>query len=336
MKQLAREIAFIIGPEELLRKLSDPVWFQAFGCVLGFDWHSSGLTTTALGALKEGLKGTERELGLFIGGGKGAASRKTPQEIESFCQNFHLPSSRSLVPNPLIYASKMTAKVDNTALQDGYQLYHHVFLFTKTGRWAVVQQGMNDKNRYARRYHWLGETVSSFVNEPHQGIVSDKTGEALNLVAADSEATRNASTTLSHEKPEKLLAELNKVKSLKLSKIHEVLIEGVNPERLYASFVKSYERNPKNFAELIYTAGVGPKAIRALALLSDLIFKATPSFKDPAKYSFAHGGKDGHPFPVDKSTYLTSIVVLHDALNKAKIGHYDKMRAFKRLNSFIG
>jgi len=342
MTKLAREISLVIienfGPEELLRKLSDPAWFQAFGCALGFDWHSSGLTTTTLGALKEGLKGAEKETGIFIAGGKGKTSRKTPEEIENFCQRYSiaLPTmAYSLSPNPLIYASKMAAKVDNTALQDGYQLYHHVFIFTKSGMWAVVQQGMNPDIHYARRYHWLSEGVKNFVNEPHKGIICDQRGKPLNMVAEESETARKASTELSHEKPEKLIAELKKVKALTLPKTHEVLVAEINPDYLYHSFLKGYEKNPKNFEELLSTEGVGPKAIRALALLSDLIFKAKPSFRDPAKYSFAHGGKDGHPFPVDRVTYETSINVLHDALNKAKIGHTDKMRAFERLKTFI-
>lgn len=342
MKKLAREISIIIaeefGPEELLRKLSDPAWFQAFGCVLGFDWHSSGLTTTALGALKEGLKGTEKDLGIFIAGGKGKTSRQTPEEIEKFCNKYSIrlpsiPYPSSL--NPLVYASKMAAKVDNTALQDGYQLYHHVFIFTKSGTWAVIQQGMNPEIHYARRYHWLSEGVKSFVNEPHKGIICDQRGKPLNMVAQEAEDARKASTELSHEKPEKLIAELKKIKSIVLPKTHEVLIAEINPDRLFNSFLKAYERNPNNFEQLLFTEKVGPKTIRALALLSDLIFKAKPSFRDPATYSFAHGGKDGHPYPVDQKTYQTSINVLHDALNKAKIGQYDKLRAFERLKNFL-
>lgn len=342
MKKLAREISITIveefGPEDLLRKLSDPAWFQAFGCVLGFDWHSSGLTTTALGALKEGLKGTEKELGIFIAGGKGKTSRQTPDEIEKFCNKYSitLPTTPySLIPNPLVYASKMAAKVDNTALQDGYQLYHHVFIFSKSGAWTVVQQGMNPDIHYARRYHWLSENVKSFVNEPHKGIICDQKGKPLNMVAEESDNARKASTELSHEKPDTLIKELKKVKRLTLPKTHEVLVAGIHPDYLYRSFIKGYERNPKNFEELLSTEGIGPKAIRALALLSDLIFKAKPSFRDPAKYSFAHGGKDGHPYPVDRKTYKTSIDVLHDALNKAKIGHSDKMQAFERLKNFL-
>jgi hypothetical protein len=343
MKKLAREISIVIveefGPEDLLQKLSDPAWFQAFGCVLGFDWHSSGLTTTTLGALKDGLKGTENDLGIFIAGGKGKTSRKTPDQIEEFCNKYSISlpvqSPMSNVAAPLVYASKMAAKVDNTALQDGYQLYHHVFIFSKSGTWTVVQQGMNPDIHYARRYHWLSENVESFVNEPHKGIICDQKGKPLNMVAEESEKSRKASTELSHEKPEKLVSELKKAKSLVLPKHHEVLISGIHPDYIYKSLIKSHERNPKNFEELLSTEGVGPKAIRALALLSDLIFKAQPSFKDPAKYSFAHGGKDGHPYPVDRKTYQTSINVLHDVLNKAKIGHSDKMKAFERLKAFL-
>jgi len=342
MKKLAREISLVMvensGPEDLLRKLSDPAWFQAFGCVLGFDWHSSGLTTTTLGALKDGLKGTEKDLGIFIAGGKGKTSRKTPEQIQEYCDKFtvHLPNNLTTYqPNPLVYASKMSAKVDNTAIQDGYQLYHHVFIFTREGTWTVVQQGMNPALHFARRYHWLSEDAKSFVNEPHKGVMCDHKGEPLNMVAQESENSRKASTELSHENPEKLIQELKKAKGLVLPKHHEVLIEGINPDRIHKSLIKSHERNPEDFEELLSTEGVGPKAIRALALLSDLIFKAKPSFRDPAKYSFAHGGKDGHPYPVDRETYQTSIHILHDALNKAKIGHSNKLRAFERLKFFL-
>ncbi|MBU2607868.1 MAG: DUF763 domain-containing protein, partial [Chloroflexi bacterium] len=188
MVKLAREITIVtvsdFGAEEMLRRLSHPYWFQAFGCILGFDWHSSGVTTTLCGALKEGVKGLEKELGLFVAGGKGATSRKTPSEIEVWGDRL------SLDPAPLVYASRMSAKVDSSAIQDGYQLYHHIFLFVANGSWAVVQQGMNEKTRYARRYHWLGEAVSNFVNEPHSAILSDSRGQALNLVAVESDTAR--------------------------------------------------------------------------------------------------------------------------------------------------
>jgi len=190
MSRLARAVAVVtveeFGTAELLRRLSDPFWFQAFGCVLGFDWHSSGLTTTACGALKEGLRGLERDLGLVVAGGKGATSRKTPQEIEAWGE--HLAAD----PADLVFASRMSAKVDSAALQDGYQIYHHTFVFDNQGRWCVVQQGMNTETRYARRYHWLGEGVSDFVCEPHAAICCDNQSTVLNMVAQESDTARRA------------------------------------------------------------------------------------------------------------------------------------------------
>ncbi|MBM4128875.1 MAG: DUF763 domain-containing protein, partial [Nitrospira sp.] len=216
MVALSREIVAALitefGHEELLRRLSDPFWFQALGCVLGFDWHSSGLTTTVTGALKEGIKGTERELGIFIAGGKGRVSRKTPEEIIKYSELY------SFEPSPLVYSSRMSAKIDNTALQDGYHLYHHTFLFTSSGNWAVVQQGMNPLDRTARRYHWLGEDVKDFVVEPHKAICCDKRQLTLNMVALESEDARKISAALSKDKPEKVIKEMKR--SLELARRH--------------------------------------------------------------------------------------------------------------------
>jgi hypothetical protein len=239
MVKLAREITVFIvvefGPEEMLRRMSDPCWFQAFGCVLGFDWHSSGVTTTVCGALKEGLKGLEPDLGLFVAGGKGSTSRRTPAEIEAF------GDAISVDPSPLIYASRMAAKVDNAALQDGYQLYHHVFLFTKGGSWAVVQQGMNEVNRYARRYHWLGESVADFVCEPHAAICSQGRGEVLNLVANESNAARSTITSIATEQPaEGVLKDIKRLKTLDLPRRHYISIQDLHPDRLSKSLVVIY------------------------------------------------------------------------------------------------
>ncbi|ODS33602.1 MAG: hypothetical protein SCARUB_01265 [Candidatus Scalindua rubra] len=329
MKKLAREIAIVItsefGPEEFLRKISDPFWFQALGCALGFDWHSSGVTTTVCGALKEGVKGLENELGIFIAGGKGGASRKTPSEIEGFC------NSISRNPEDLVYSSKMSAKVDSSAVQDGYQLYHHCFYFTKEGFWTVVQQGMNETNRFARRYHWLGEKVNDFVIEPHSAICCDKKEKTLNMVAIDSEDSRKTSTLLTQEKPESLIKHIKKFQTLKLPTHHPVLPEDLNPKHLYKIFTKLCDRAPENFERLIGIRGVGPKTVRALSLISELIYGHKPSFEDPARYSFAHGGKDGHPYPVDKKNYDTSIEILRNAISQAKMGNREKMEAIKRL-----
>ena len=333
MVKLSREIALTIvmeyGPEEMLRHMSDPFWFQAFGCVLGFDWHSSGVTTTLCGALKESLHGMEQETGLYIAGGKGRTSRQTPAEIFSF------EPFLSVDPEGLVYASRMAAKVDNSALQDGYQLYHHVFLFTREGSWAVVQQGMNEATKYARRYHWLGEQVADFVCEPHSGICSDNIGKALNMVASESEAARQTVTDIVvEEKPEKLLEDLKKLKTLTLPTRHHLTLEDIHPDRLSKIIIQTHERSPQNFEQLLGLEGVGPKTIRALSLVSELVYGVAPSFRDPARFSFAHGGKDGHPYPVDRKTYDRSIELLGQAVRRAKIGEPEKLNALRRLSQF--
>ena len=332
MSQLAREITFAtvteFGVGEMLRRLSDPYWFQAFGCVLGYDWHSSGVTTTVCGALKEGLRGLENELGLFVAGGKGRTSRKTPAEIENAG---HL---LKVNPSSLVYASRMSAKVDNSALQDGYQLYHHNFFFTREGSWAVIQQGMNEANRYARRYHWLGEKVSDFVCEPEAAICAQTRGEALNLVATESAEARDVITQVAaEEKPDKIVSQLNKLKTLTLPQRAYISLEDIHPDRLSKIFLSAYERKPENFESLLALEGMGPKSLRALSLISELVYDTPASLRDPASYSFAHGGKDGYPYPVDRKTYDNSIQFLTQALKKAKIGDSEKLEAFRRLRA---
>jgi len=331
MVKLAREITLAIvadfGPEEMLRRLSHPYWFQAFGCILGFDWHSSGVTTTLCGALKEALKGMERDLNLFVAGGKGKTSRQTPAEIEGWAD------LTSLNPVPLVYASRMSAKVDSSAVQDGYQLYHHTFLFTGNGSWAVVQQGMNETNRYARRYHWLGEAVTDFVNEPHSAVLSEARGQVLNLVASESDPARTTITDIAtEEKPEKTLAELKSLKTLTLPPRHQIVVNDLHPDSLRKILLSTYERQPQDFEQLLGLSGVGAKTIRALSLISELVYGVSPSYRDPARYSFAHGGKDGIPYPVDRKTYDQSIELLSKAINKTRLGLSEKKDAFNRLN----
>jgi hypothetical protein len=333
MCQLAREIVVAtvteFGTEEMLRRLSDPFWFQALGCVLGYDWHSSGVTTTVCGALKEGLRGPRRELGLFVAGGKGRTSRKTPAEIEN---TGHL---LKVNPSRLVYASRMSAKVDNSALQDGYQLYHHNFFFARDGSWAVIQQGMNETNRYARRYHWLGERVSDFVCEPEAAICAQSKGEVLNLVALESEKSREViAQVAAQEKPDSIVSHLNKLKTLNLPQRAYVSLEDIHPDRLTKIFLSAYERKPKDFESLLALDGMGPKALRALSLISELVYDTPASPRDPASYSFAHGGKDGYPYPVDKQTYDNSIQFLTQALERAKIGDKEKLEAFRRLRAW--
>ncbi len=331
MVKLAREITIAIitdfGADEMLRRLSHPYWFQAFGCILGYDWHSSGVTTTLCAALKEGIKGLEKDLSLFVAGGKGKTSRKTPSEIEGW------GGSISVDPSSLIYASRMSAKVDSSAVQDGYQLYHHAFLFTTSGSWAVIQQGMNETTRYARRYHWLGEAVSNFVNEPHSAILSEARGQALNLVAGESDPARTTITDIAtNEKPEDLLTELKKLKTLNLPPRHHLSVHDLHPDSLSKILLSTYERQPQNFEQLLGLKGVGPKTIRALSLISELVYGVAPSYHDPALYSFAHGGKDGIPYPVDRKTYDQSIELLSKAIHKTKLGIREKREALNRLS----
>jgi hypothetical protein len=364
MTRLAREIAVHIvadqGPEQLLRRLSDPFWFQAFGCVLGFDWHSSGVTTTVTGALKAGLAGVGGELGLLAQGGKGATSRRTPAEISERCERLDID------PRPLAYASRITAKIDSAAVQDGYQLYHHAFFFTKAGHWCVVQQGMNVASRTARRYHWLSESLTSFVSEPHVAICSDNRGTTLNLVAQEHDRLRHASVELATSPPGRVLDIVRrKVKpglsfarlpfdepvtetdpkvepgstfpaapTLDMPAAHALRLQDLDPRHLESVLLSTYERAPQTFEALLGLEGVGPRTLRALALVSEVIYGMPVSTRDPARFAFAHGGKDGTPFPVDRETYDRTIDVLHRAMASARVDRSEKLDALKRLGRF--
>jgi uncharacterized protein len=347
MVQLSREIVVYMacesGVREVLRRLSDPFWFQAFGCVLGFDWHSSGVTTTVCGAVKEGLKNVDRDLGVFAAGGKGATSRKTPHEIASRCERLGCD------PQPLVYASRTAAKVDSAAVQDGYQLYHHMFFYTAGGDWCVVQQGLCDHTRMARRYHWLSESVASFVDEPHQAVCCDARTETLNLVAHENETVRRASAELAAQPPGVTLSALEKAtpapgrlspggaatRLLALPRRHELLPElDVASPHLERILLRTYERAPADFESLLGIAGVGAKTLRALALASELVHGTAVTLRDPARFAFAHGGKDGIPFPVDRAVYDTTIEVFNNAINRAAVDRSEKVQAFKRLVQF--
>lgn len=341
MKSLAQEIMLIMASEyskqEILKKISDPLWFQALGCVLGFDWHSSGVTTTVCGALKQANKVIGKEIGIYIAGGKGAASRKTPDEIETVGQDLGLDLSH------LVYNSRISAKVDNTALQDGYQLYHHCFFFTSDGKdWAVVQQGMNEDARMARRYHWCWRPDLDPVCEPHSAICCDDRVSTLNLVDRQSSQARDVIAELSKERPSRLIKDIEKIRELNskgndsygLPPRHDIRRGDIDLKRMEKIFLKTYEEMPEDFERLLSIRGVGPKTIRALALISELIYGVRYSIKDPARFSFAHGGKDGIPYPVDRKNYDLSIEILHKALKESKIDRTDKIKAIKRLAYF--
>jgi len=330
MVRLSREILIYLaaenGPRDILRRLSDPFWFQAFGCVLGFDWHSSGVTTTVCGAVKESLKGLDREVGFFAAGGKGAASRRAPAQISESCERIGSD------PAALVYASRTAAKVDSAAVQDGYQLYHHAFFFAASGDWCVVQQGMSDRTGLARRYHWLSEHVASFVDEPHDAVCCDATGETFNLVAHENDAVRQASAELACQPPETTLHVLAAVPELAMPRRHQLFPElDVRTPHLEKILLKTYERAPRSFEELLGIEGVGPKTLRALALASELVHGTAAAMRDPARFAFAHGGKDGTPFPVDKLTYDKTIEILRKAINRSTVDRSEKVKAFKRL-----
>jgi hypothetical protein len=334
MKQLAPAIveAMVVehGRRAFLERLSDPNWFQAFGCVLGFDWHSSGVTTTVCGALKEGLAPRSADLGLWVAGGKGKTSRQTPNELVEIGSKLGVDGAR------LAYNSRMAAKVDSAAVQDGFGIYHHSFFVSVDGEWAVVQQGMREGDGTARRYHWLGSRVSDFVNEPHAAIASEAREQmVLNLVASESAAARASSTEFARLEPRLVDREIARVITLALPNRHWVDIErDINPAHLRKVLVTTYEANPQSYEQLLAVPGVGAKAVRALAMVAEVVYGNPASMKDPARFSFAHGGKDGHPYPVDREVYDHSVDWLRAALDRAKIGRTDRLDALKRLSEW--
>ncbi len=334
MKRLAREIILImlsdLGSQELMKKISDPFWFQAFGCVLGFDWHSSGLTTTVCGAMKEAAKDISHETGFFIAGGKGKTSRKTPDEIQGYGK--HLKCE----PDSLVYASRMSAKVDSSAVQDGYQLYHHVFFFNRQGQWCVVQQGMDKDSHYARRYHWLSLEPVNFVCEPHSAVCSSVVNSnTLNLVALEAEENRKSSTLFASEHPDRIIKGVEKISSLDLPSRHSIIRTDINKKHLHKVMLQTYQTQPCDFESLLGIRGVGAKTLRALSLLSEIVYGAEASFRDPARFSYAHGGKDGYPYPVNRDVYDETINFMKEAVNRTKIGETDKRRSFRQLSLFV-
>ncbi len=314
------------GPRGVLLRLSDPYWFQAFGCVLGFDWHSSGVTTTACGALKEGLRGLEGTLGLYAAGGKGAASRRTPQEIIEHCERLGLD------PAPLVRASRLSAKVDNTALQDGYTLYHHSFFFTASGEWCVVQQGMDENQGMARRYHWVSQGLTSFVVEPHTAVCCDRRRPTLNLVDRESDKARAAITEISRIPNREVERTLAALPELRLPRRH-ALIDAldIRPAQLRKVLATTWAHPPEDFQQLLGTPGLGPKSLRALALVAELVYGDRAATRDPAAYAFAHGGKDGTPYPVHRERYERTVEMFRDALEQARLGRREKLEALERL-----
>ena len=374
MRDLGRLIAESIvenyGKKEFLVRLSDPLWFQSFGAVMGMDWHSSGITTSVMYALKRGLNPIARDLGIYVCGGRGKYSRETPNEL------MMIADKTGVDGNYLKRTSSLCAKVDNTAVQDGFQLYQHNFIITDEGDWAVVQQGMNVDARAARRYHWCSSNLRSFVEEPHAGVVGENRGQILNLTHQEARDTRSSILELAHENPDRMMREIRQIVAPNASIIkpaqldlfepprdivvspdglpvrsvrdpillnsgrdcimparHEVRAEDVDLKRLGGVLATAYESDPKDFESLLLTPGLGPRTLQSLTLVSEVI-NGTPSrFRDPARYSFAHGGKDGHPFPVPCHVYDESIRVLGTAIEKAKIGDREKLECLNRLHA---
>ena len=311
------------GKAEVIRRLSSPFWFQSLGAVMGMDWHSSGITTSVMGALKKSINPLSKDLGIYICGGKGKHSKETPNEL------LRIADKTGLNGNELVRASKLSAKVDNTAIQDGFQLYLHSFILSNEGDWAVVQQGMSDSSSTARRYHWHSENLKSFVEEPHTGICGINQGQILNLTASEADKTRQSMMSITAESPTRMLTEIQK---LVMPNNHEVKSKDVDLKRLGSILWLAQEKQPNSFEELLLLEGMGPRTLQSMALVSEVIYGTPSRFTDPARYSFAHGGKDGHPFPVPVNVYDETISVLQKAIEKAKIGNTDKQQAIKSLH----
>lgn len=379
------------GVDEALTRLSDPLWFQSFGAVMGMDWHSSGITTSVMYALKRGLNPRAHELGLYVCGGRGKYSRQTPDELMEFGMRSGFNGDE------YVRNSKLVAKIDNNAVQDGFQLYQHNFILSRTGNWAVVQQGMNGATKTARRYHWCSSDLRSFVEEPHTGVVGDSQGLILNLTDKGAGNTRSSILEMSREDPERILKEIgvmakpeneiillsggksvpirkksapfpnpdqgelfpelanlpptepvpgpvigtnekmvvvqNKGRNLVMPSHHEVLAQDVDLKRLGGVLATAYETQPKDFESLMLTPGLGPRTLQSLTLVSEVIYGTPSRFTDPARFSFAHGGKDGHPFPVPLKIYDESIRILQDSIEKSKLGYNEKSDCIRRLHN---
>lgn len=314
------------GRSALLSRLSDPFWFQALGTVMGMDWHSSGITTSVVGALKRGLNPRSRELGIFVCGGRGRHSRKTPQELQTYAERTGLDG------NALARSSRLAARVDNNAIQDGFQLYLHSFVIANDGEWTIVQQGMNPDSAMARRYHWHSSSVRDFVSEPHTGIVGEHQGVIVNLVDARSKPAQQAMLETVRGNPDD---NLEHIRRLVMPAHHDVRSDSVDLHRLGAVLALAHERELSDFASLLLVQGLGPRTLQSLALVAEVIHGAPTRFSDPARFSFAHGGKDGHPFPVPLKTYDETISFMRRSLEAAKLGHSDKIDGMRRLDRLV-
>ena len=376
---ITESLVLNFGPDEVLRRLSDPLWFQSLGAVMGMDWHSSGITTSVMYALKRGLNPRAKELGIYVCGGRGKYSRMTPDEL------LKIGEEEGLDGDELVRNSKLVAKIDNNALQDGFQLYQHNFILTRTGNWAVVQQGMNVEQKKARRYHWCSSDLKSFIEEPHTAVVGENKGEILNLTDKKADVTRDKILEMSCENTERVLNEIVQIgkpadqmilmsggkvdsitktkkapvqgelfpelfqneerisknetkieiagRSIIMPRHHEVLKEDVDLKRLGGVLATAYNNQPETFEDLMLTKGLGPRTLQSLTLVSEVIYGTPTRFTDPARFSFAHGGKDGHPFPVPLKIYDETIRVLRDSIEKSKLNYNDKSDCIRRLHN---
>lgn len=345
---IAEAIVHEYGRDEFLRRLAHPFWFQSFGAVMGMDWHSSGITTSVVGALKRGLTPIQRELGIYVCGGKGAHSRRTPLELAS------IGDATGIDAAPLIRSSRLVAKIDSAAVQDGFDLYLHAFFATVEGHWCVVQQGMNDRIGEARRYHWQSEGLAGFFESPHAAIEGRNVGAIINLADARAQRSRAAELELVRQGPDQTISILRRYRHsgnlalslfpeteilpeplphLQLPHHHEVRASDVMLKRLHGTLAAAADLGPKDFADLLLTPGIGARTIEALAFVAEVVHGAPSRFKDPARFSLAHGGKDGHPFPVPIKVYDQTIRLLKAALSRAKLGSTESLAAIKRLDT---
>ena len=323
---IAESVLLHYGRPALLSRLSDPFWFQALGSVMGMDWHSSGITTSVMGALKKGLNPRAHELGVFVCGGRGKQSRNTPAELRD------IAARTSLDGDALVRTSRLTARIDNNAVADGFQIYLHSFVLTPDGEWAIVQKGMNESTRTARRYHWHSATVRDFTSDPHAAIVGQHAGTIMNLVDRQARPAQDALLAIAREDPARTLAD---VRRLEMPARHDVRAADVNEKRLGAVLAVAHERDLHDFASFLLVEQLGPRTLQSLALIAEVVHGAPTRFDDPARFAFAHGGKDGHPFPVPLRVYDESISVLRRALDLAKIGHSEKLDGMSRLDAFV-
>ena len=323
---IVESILLHYGQSAFLSRLSDPFWFQALGSVMGMDWHSSSITTSVMGALKRGLNPRASDLGLYVCGGRGKQSRKTPDEL------LMIADRQGLDGEALVRSSRLTARIDNNCIADGFQIYLHSFVVADSGEWAVVQQGMNTTSGLARRYHWHSANVRDFVVDPHTGIIGEPAGPIINLVDAQAGPAQDALLLMARDAPERTLGE---IRHLEMPRHHDIRAEDIDLNRLGSVLAVAYERDLHSFADFLLTEKLGPRTLQTLAMVAEVIHGTPVRFADPARYSFALGGKDGHPFPVPLKTYDESIDVLRRSLDAAKMDGGDKLEGFRRLNNFV-